>query len=108
MAIYTRQVDALGRHRIREQELRERLDEQRRNEEYQAQLESIDAPRENDSDWVDEGEDDVYAGVYADSYADAYADSRNGNGANGNGANGNGANGNGDNEGQRDPDTGEP
>ncbi len=107
MALYTRQVDVLGRHRIREQELRERLDEQRRNEEYRALMESFDAPRENDSDWEDEGEDDVYAddhaGVYADTYVDAYADRRNGNGANGNGASGNGAN-----EGLCDPDPGEP
>ncbi len=93
----------LGRHRIREQELRERLDQQRRNEVWQAQLESIGAQRENDSDWEDEGEDDVYAGVYADDFADAYAD-----GATGDGANGNATNGNGESEGRRDPDPGEP
>ncbi len=109
MALYTRQVDVLGRHRIRQQERQEQLDRQHRDEERRAEIESIHAQWKNDSDWEDEDEDedDVYAddhaGVYADTYVDAYADRRNGNGANGNGANGNGAN-----EGLCDPDPGEP
>ncbi len=94
MAIYTRQVDVLGRHRIREQELRERLDQQRRQEEWQAKLDRIHAragePCENfdDPDWDDEDDDDVYADVCAD------------------GATGDGTNGHGENDGRRDPDPG--
>ncbi len=94
LAIYTRQVEVLGRHRIRETERQEQL----------AWLESMRTQRENESDWDEDDHDDDdfhaddYAGVYADTYVDAYADRRNGNGANGNGAN----------EGLCDPDPGEP
>ncbi len=82
MALYTRQVDVLDRHRIREQELRERLDQQRQEEEYQALLESFDAPPGSafeshrdldDPDWDDEDDDELHADdeFYGD--ADFYA-----------------------------------
>lgn len=45
MALFTRQVDALGRHRLREVERRERLARERQNETRRAWLASMDAPQ---------------------------------------------------------------
>ncbi len=81
MALYTRQVDVLGRHRIREQELRERLDRQRRDEEWRAHLDNMDAQRENDSDGDDADQDDGYATIEFYTRDDTDADGANGDGA---------------------------
>ncbi len=85
MAIYTRQVDVLDRHRIRELELRIRLGNRRRNEEWRAELESMRAQRENDSDCddgdEDEDQDDGYATIEFYTRDDTDADGAGGNGA---------------------------
>ncbi len=100
MALYTRQVEVLGRHRSRDHQLRERLEQQRRKEEREAWLESVAGPpelafetllafaQENNTDWDEADDDDAYAD--ADAYLDATLD---GDGANGAGVNDQGTSG---------------
>jgi hypothetical protein len=117
LAIFTRQVDTLDRHRVREAERQDQLEQERRSAERKAFLDSVaptqemvfqsllDFVKENEPD-DDEDYDEDYDEIHIDfdkvRSVDASHKGTNGNGAHNQGADRQGATG-----GRRDPDPGE-
>ncbi len=121
LAIYTRQVDVLDRHRVKEAERQQRLENKRENAERRAFLDSVAPTQEmvfeslmafakkNQPDEDEEYEEYDEINVDMDSVRRADADRQraDGNGADDQGADGQGADDQGADERRRDPDAGD-